>query len=373
MGSFNSTCSISDLSIICGDATYMQLLLPSWVTNPYSIDGEKVGCGEKGLRVSNEGPLGEFVPFGFPIEGHYADYGDIDGIVPTKNTEMLEEFFGISILDIIDCAKDDRWYKHSYKPMMVDKTDEEYKGQYKSWTIGENKMKNIDILKKLTLTYFKKEHYDFLSDKWIGSDSYYEKERNKRFKKMVNILGELDTKRPTSKKRKVFSLNDITDEHRTKYTVIRDEMDDVEFDKMIVEMENHMSERWWKSDWNYTFYIPSISTYDMFKLLPIGSKDVEEVRKQYTFIGNMSTLFKVLRPSYYGSQEDNYDAYVKFHQFSTELVNDKKMELKADTILYDIAWILKENLKNIDKEVADKIKGQIVADIKEEFDLTIKL
>jgi len=376
MGSFYSTCSITDLSIVDGDEMYMQLLLPTWVTNPHSIDGEKIGCGEKGLRVSNEGPLGEWVPFGFPIEGHYADYGDIDGVKPSRNIQMLEEFFGIPIQSIIACATDDRWYKHSYKPMIEDKEKEEYKGQWKSWTVADNKMKHIGLLKKLTVTYFNKAHYDYLSTNRLGHDSYSIKERTTRMKTMIELLPELEKARPKSgNEKKNITLVDVTDELRKKYEVIKSmKGDDEDFDEMIVDMENYRTGSWWKREWDYKFYIPSIAKNDMFKLLPISPLDEDEIVKQYVFIINMMELYKVLRPSYYGSQQNNFDAYAEFHKFSTELVSKKKMEIKADTIAQEIGWILNDRLKGVsNKELADAIKNDIKEGLEEGYGITIKI
>jgi hypothetical protein len=363
MGSFYSTCSISDLSIIDSDSTYIQLIVPTWVKNPHSIDGEQIGCGEKGLRVSNEGPLCEFSPFGFPIEGKYADYGNIDNIVPSRNIEMLEEFFGIPIVDIISCATDDRWYRYGYL---------EPNKQNNSWIIADNKMKNVEILKQLTVTYFRKEHYDFLSEKLL--DINYKDERKKHINKINNILNELDKVRPkNSKHRKEFTLSDITDEIREKYMVIRGSYSNSEFDMLIIQMENYKKEIWWKGEWNYNLYIPSLNKMNMFKLLPIGSKDFEEVKKQYIFTRNMGDLYKVIRPSYYGSQSDNFDAYVKFHNFSVSLVNSQKNKIKKDTVLDDISYVLKYTLNDVDnKDVVDIIKNKIVQNLKDNgFDLKL--
>jgi len=374
MGSFYSTCSITDLCITDGDPMYMQLIVPTWVTNPYSIDGEQIDCGEKGLRVSNEGPLAEFIPFGFPIEGYYDDYGNIGGIVRNRNIEMLEKYFGIPIDDIISCATDDRWYKYSYLPGVIEKKEEEYKGQFKGWTVGENKMKHIGILKKLTVTYFRKEHYDFLAENNLETESYYVKENDKRLKKMIDSLKLLEEKRPSSKVEKPeFTINDITNEIRTRYQVIRNTRDSNEkFDKMIIAMENFKDGSWFRN-FQYVFYIPSIAKIDMFQLLPIGVEDSKEVERQYSFIMNMRNLYKVIRPSYYGSQEDNFTAYTKFHEMSVNLVNDIAIEKKVDNSLSDIGWILKENLKKIDNpELVEKIKNEITAGL-EEYGYKIKL
>lgn len=205
MGSFNVTCSISDLTIISGDEMYIQLMLPTWVINPYSIDSEKVGCGEKGIRVSSEGSMGEFVPFGFPIYMDYTDSGEGDINIRDRNVEMLESFFGIPIERIIEYSYDYNWYKYTYKDAIENGKEEEYKGKYDKWLIdNKDNIKNVDILKKLTLTFFKKEHYDFLSKKIYGDDSYYNEEREEKLINMLDSLKELDKKDP-----KMVNLNSL--------------------------------------------------------------------------------------------------------------------------------------------------------------------
>lgn len=74
MGSFNSTCSITDMSLVYGSPIYIQLILPTWRKDSYGIDGAHHGCGEKGLRVSDDGAF-KTLPIGtkdFPeIEKQY--------------------------------------------------------------------------------------------------------------------------------------------------------------------------------------------------------------------------------------------------------------------------------------------------------------
>jgi len=350
MGSFYATCSITDASIIDGDATYMQLILPTWVRNPYSIDGEAIGCGEKGLRVSNEGAMAEFVPFGFPILGRYADYGNIDDIERDRNIEMLEKFFNVSIEDIIECATDDRWYSYG--------RGEDVDGDQSSWSVGDNKMEHVDILKQITVTYFKKEHYDYLASDF-HSDSYWVGECKKRLVQIKEGLKRLDEHwNSNPDKSTLITKEDITEDQITEYRNIfskeggEDESDD-EIRNWLVLMANSRATRGPFSDLTHTFPVPSMATTDMYKILPLGVEDYDNVKAQYHFIVNMHGLYKVLRPSYYGSQSSNKALYTKFHKFSTELIGEENLEeLKNDLGFYieDILYSVK-GVEEKDKDI----------------------
>lgn len=366
MGSFYATCSITDVSIIDNDKMYMQLILPTWVKNPHSIDGEKIGCGEKGLRVSNEGAMAEFVPFGFPIEGHYADYGDIDGIVKTRNVEMLEKFFNLSMEDIIGCATDDRWVRYGM--------DEDRDSGSHDWTIGGNKMENIEILKQLTVTYFKKEHYDYLSEDFRGDDSYWMEESKKRQNKMKKALKKLGKHNATissKPKKPELTFEEITEEHISAYReVFLDEDETMTDDQIKIEylsMQSYSNDsndyKLSRLDMQYLFPIPSIAKYDMYALLPLTEEDFTEVKKQHAFIINMHSLYKVIRPSYYGSQSDNFGIYADFHKFSAELVSEHKVEMAKSEIGYYIEEAL-EGLDGYTTEQREEIYKVITDDLK---------
>ena len=134
-------------------------------------------------------------------------------------------------------------------------------------------------------------------------------------------------------------------------------------DDEIVFMQNIENIQWW-SNFQHTFYIPQISEYNMFNLLPIGEKDADNMKKHFYFFSNMYTLRKVLRPSYYGSQESNYEAYIKFHKMSVELISNKKVKEKEDNILYEIRDVLINSLSQInDKKIIQQIKDEITEEL----------
>lgn len=368
MGSFYATCSITDLSITDGDPTYIQLLVPSWrSSSQYALDNEDSGCGEKGLRVSNDGALCEFSPFGFPIEGEYADYGDIDSIVRDKNVEMLEKFFNLKIEEIIACAQDDRWLKYGHP------SSKDYKEDgVGDWSIGDNKMQNLEILKELTVTYFRKEHFDYLSQSFIGGDAYWINETKKRLesiKKDLTYLGK--SKRGDSKDYK--SLDSITDEDIKNYREIfysqSNDLSDNQIKLIYWQMLNVSKDRL-PSGLEYTFPIPSLCKFNMYVKLPINEDFIDEVIKQRTFVTNMHALYKVLRPSYYGSQTENFKAYVNFHRMSTELVAEieeqnfkTRLEWELKNVLSDV---LKDPELDLNQSTRDKLITKLRVVLKEE-------
>lgn len=364
MGSFYATCSVSDMTITDGDEMYIQLIVPTWVRNPYSIDGEKHGCGEKGLRVSNEGSLGEFVPFGLPILGKYADCGDIDNIVRDHNVEMLEEYFNIGIDDIVSCATDDRWYSYGMP---------NEKGEVsKSWAVGDNKMKNIDLLKQLTLTYFNKENYDFLSSELMSDDNYWMDEIKTKMNSMGDTLKLLSEKRKerdelsTTEENVMVVTQEHIDRYRKLFTNESNGKTDEEITNKIIVMRFRVMDNWF-GDFDRKFFIPSLArNHDMFKLLPFDETDTDDVVKLYTFIINLSAMQKVLRPSYYGSQETNWVINTRFQEFCAGNFGSKGIELTNECVLDTVHYTLKEYLKKLDnKELSKEIYDDIIGELEE--------
>lgn len=126
MGSFYSSCSISHMRLY-NQKTSVQLLAPN-NTDIQEYKSMIVGSGCQSL----------YSPFGFPINGVYDDYGHLSDIVEDRNTKMLEEFFNISIYDIIN-----------------------FIGR-----VVPDKIKNVDIYNSLSMTYFRTEVLEYLQDGW---------------------------------------------------------------------------------------------------------------------------------------------------------------------------------------------------------------
>ena len=53
-------------------------------------------------------PDEHFIPFCFPIEGTYNDYGSLENIVHNENTKAIETFLGITIEEFIELITENR-------------------------------------------------------------------------------------------------------------------------------------------------------------------------------------------------------------------------------------------------------------------------
>jgi len=94
MGSFNVACSISNISICCGDpVAFIPLEVAKY---PY-----KIGDGNHMFIYSNC----FYAPATMPIFGMYDDYGGVENIIRDKNLEIIEKFFGHAIECIRDAAE----------------------------------------------------------------------------------------------------------------------------------------------------------------------------------------------------------------------------------------------------------------------------
>lgn len=274
--------SITDITITEDEEVYMQFITPTWVDNCYSLEEQKLGLSEKGVRVSNNYSLAEFVPFGFPILGDSTDYGMLDNIVYNKNTELLEEFFNISIDDIFEYATQFRW---GGEPI-------------------PKEIKNVEILKQLTVTFFKKDHYDYLSTTNIGTNGNHIDRTNE----VINSI-------PTT----IKNLSNIrgVDESSEDFIEFKERYSKFSIDEA---KEYYFEKRWSRMFYNikHELYIPSIVNYNMFEYLSIDVSFIAECQGQYRFIRNLKELNKVLRPSYSSGQDNNINAVIQFNDFIKE-------------------------------------------------------
>lgn len=94
MGSFNVACSVSNISIGAGDpVAYIPLEVARY---PYHI-----GDGNDMLIYTHC----FYAPVTLPIFGEYDDYGGVENIEINRNTEIVEEHFGIHIGKVIDTKR----------------------------------------------------------------------------------------------------------------------------------------------------------------------------------------------------------------------------------------------------------------------------
>lgn len=107
MGSFNVSCSISNLSITPGTRC---ALIPL-IRNKYHYPGpDRIGS----MFVSDSMPAHFFYPFSFPIFGKYDDYGRIRDVERNQTVETLEKFFGVTIEQLVDILTSGRDAEDSY-------------------------------------------------------------------------------------------------------------------------------------------------------------------------------------------------------------------------------------------------------------------
>lgn len=90
MGSFNHKCNFSQLPARYGDRIVV-LVGVRMTSNVLDADGFAPG--------------NSFTPISVPIRGEYNDYGSIENVDHTPGIETLEQYFGMSIDKIVDCAE----------------------------------------------------------------------------------------------------------------------------------------------------------------------------------------------------------------------------------------------------------------------------
>jgi hypothetical protein len=280
MGSFYSTCSVSNMTLV-NQKTSILLLSPGYTTE----------IGTTGMIVSNDGAQEFYSPFGFPIHGEYYDYGYINNIQRDRNVEMLEDFFGISIDDIIKNIGDDR-------------------------DIPEN-IKNKEIFENLSMTYFRTEVLEYLQLGWDDIN--------------ISNPGEYTMGGRISKLLKSLSKKIYYDDTRLLELSSKKDKTDSEREELyeLMDLVNGSAIR-------ENSYITSLSKLNMFKLLNITLDFKDDILKQYMFLTNLGfSLNKILLPSVYGSQDTNWLELYKFNNFVSELLIKDLKDYYCDEEEYD--------------------------------------
>lgn len=279
MGSFYSSCSVSGMTLT-NQKTSILLLVPG-----YSPDFSEHGS----MIVSNDGCQAFFSPFGFPIHGTYDDYGYIENIVRDRNVEMLEQYFGVSIEEILRNIGDDR-------------------------DIPEN-IKHRDFYKTLAMTYFRTEVLEYLESGWDKVDLKNPKKYSSgsKLKELFDILDRLTKTNKTMLNTKTriseAEQNELLEKSKNK-TITPEELE-----VLIQSVCPTMPRLYDKT------YIASLASKNMFEELPITSEFKTEILKQSVMIGSLSwKIRKQLMPSEYGSQEDNWVQLWKFNDFVNDLL-----------------------------------------------------
>lgn len=285
MGSFYSTCSITGMTL--KDQRVARLLLlpggyrkPNPPGFPDTYDSRVDMITGKGLLVSNSGCQGLFCAFGFPVFGRYYDYGRIDSIEETPSVQLLEEFFNISIEDILEACSDDRWITYGiieYEEELAKKTRgepfNEHRIENNTWRPQWiDKVKNVELLKLATFTDIRAEIYEEMSKPWAVNK--YEDKFNKTILKEV-ISGK---------------------------------------DRFGHEIS----------------LTPMLAPCNFIKEMSVDRKVFKtEITDLFWFLKNLSSMYRYLMPSNYGGQTVNFKLIRRLNNLSNKL-------LKQDISDYDV-------------------------------------
>ena len=132
MGHFSHNCKLTGLPITGGNAV---LIVMKPQEDLWDNSEENIRKYGKTYMCSNDGPRLKYVPCWFPIKGEYDTYGCLENIVHDDNTEILEEYYGLTIeelVDIVCCGRKDDGYDDA---LSIIKKTPEYP---KDWVKGED-------------------------------------------------------------------------------------------------------------------------------------------------------------------------------------------------------------------------------------------
>lgn len=108
MGSYDVSCGITRLSIHCGDDCVLLPLISPRVLNQKKFKLERLGYSKIKPTSMILYTYDIWEPFCLPIRGKYNDYGSLEEIIKDKNTEIIENYFGIPIEDFVAIITDVR-------------------------------------------------------------------------------------------------------------------------------------------------------------------------------------------------------------------------------------------------------------------------
>lgn len=118
MGSWDVSCSLTGVHIGVGDKAVIVPLRMKDTTYDNELDKMRL-FGNTNI-LSNGGCNVYFEEATYPIFGEYADYGGMDEIIKDDNTAILEEYFGLTIDQIVCVLTDNRKSEIFYQSDMAD-------------------------------------------------------------------------------------------------------------------------------------------------------------------------------------------------------------------------------------------------------------
>jgi hypothetical protein len=181
MGHFSHTCKLSKLPIVGGTNV---VLFPMVMRDKlYEHSDESLRKYGTTYMCSNEGSRLKFIPCYLPIRGKYDDYGGIKDIIEDDGTEILENYFGLSIQEIcniitcnrkkdgysesLNCIKDtntlDKNGKKFGEKGFEDYNNPQYLERYKELLKVSGMWVHGDVYDKLTDKNYKIDEYNGLS------------------------------------------------------------------------------------------------------------------------------------------------------------------------------------------------------------------
>lgn len=141
MGHYSHCCKLSGLPITGGKAV---LIVMKPQENLWDNSEDKLRKYGKTYMCSNDGPRLKYIPCWYPIKGEYNQYGSLENIVHDDNTAVLEEYYSLTIeelVDIVCSGRKDDGYDESLSKL---KKKPEYP---EDWVKGE---KHFDRYQRLT-------------------------------------------------------------------------------------------------------------------------------------------------------------------------------------------------------------------------------
>jgi hypothetical protein len=315
MGSFYAICSITGKTIVDGDDTVIQFMVPSWnyshdpsvgqvfvdsFLNTVKKDGlEKAQevwsqatenwkheeWAPKGMIVSNESSYRKWSPLGPAIRGKYDDCGDIalsqdeDNLQRVKFLENL--LFGVPFKSILDAASDDRWYR-----LGILKNDKTWKQE----GLDDNLLEySLSLFKMLSVTYFHRSAYDEMKDFTFSAedgiiDDYEKDWKNKHVENSMTSLSK--------------GLSALLSRARS-YLGEKESTDEASLRSLIILKQMH----------------PTISTiYQSCLGREMHSTDFQWFRESLNFMYAMSSMCMELQQSQYGSQHSNWKGWERIER-----------------------------------------------------------
>lgn len=97
MGHFTHNCKLTGVPI--KDNAVLIVMRPNPSYKYEMVDFNKYG---KSSMISNDNTRLKYLPIWFPIHGKYNDYGGLENIIEDDNTKIIEQYYGLTISQIVD-------------------------------------------------------------------------------------------------------------------------------------------------------------------------------------------------------------------------------------------------------------------------------